>query len=514
MTKDFNLIDEEWIPVVGEGRVSLKRIFSDENLFRLSGTPLEKIALLKFLQAISQAAGTPLTTEDWRTLGEDLPSFGKRCIDYLERHCEEFNLYGEKPFLQMALPQIKKAKTYGLSERYPFVASGNNVVVRQSQLPYRIDDGEKALLLLTLMSCDLGGKRHDNKVVLARNYEKKSAHAGPAIGLEGTLHSFCLGNSILETVWLNTFTQEEINKVPQWPKGLGIAPWEKMPETENDAIANNLKKSLMGRLVPMCRFCFLEEDEIHVTEGLFHGKVMDGVFDPSHLLRYNKEKDTKFLTKANPKQRPWRELTAILSFLDANKSRSTVCQQVQFACRKLANASRERVCVWSGGVQVSSNSGEQKVSGSNDFIESETIVELTETWYQDFLLEMNLLEKQAKYLQNSIENYFAMLESFVSESTQGDTSPNGEGTAVFKRKAGQLSNQKAEAAMLNFWQHCERYQQEIVDNCEESEEKRKTRKKIVSIMKSVFNSACPRDTSQQLRAWAATQPRFGKYLES
>lgn len=514
MTKDFNLIDEEWIPVVDEGRVSLKRIFSDESLFRLSGTPLEKIALLKFFQAISQLAGTPLTTEDWRVLGEDIPSFGRRCIDYLERHREEFNLYGEKPFLQMALPQVKKAKTYGLSERYPFVASGNNVVVRQSQLPHSIDDGEKALLLLTLMSCDLGGKRHDNKVVLARNYEKKSAHAGSAIGDWGALHSFCLGKSILETIWLNTFTQEEINELKQCPKGLGIVPWEQMPRTENDAIAKNLKGSLMGRLVPMCRFCFLEGDEIHVTEGLFHGKVIDGVFDPSHLLRHNKEKDTRFLTKADSERRPWRELTAILSFLDATQRRNTVCQQVQFASRKLTNASRERVCVWSGGVQVSSNSGEQKVSGSNDFIESETIVELTEKWYRKFLLEMDLLQNQTIYLQSSIESYFAMLESFVSESTQGDMSLNRDGTTGFNRNVGQLSKQKANAAMKIFWQSCERYQQEIVDNCGEPEEMRKTRKKIVSIMRSVFNNACPRDTSQQLRAWAATQPRFGKYLES
>lgn len=65
----FNLIDEPWIPVIGWKRVSLKQIFSDETISGLAGTPLEKIAMLKLLQAISQASDTPADTQEWRKRG-------------------------------------------------------------------------------------------------------------------------------------------------------------------------------------------------------------------------------------------------------------------------------------------------------------------------------------------------------------------------------------------------------------------------------------------------------------
>ena len=55
----FNLVDENWIPVAGEGLVSLRRVFTDHNLMALGGNPVEKIALTKLLLAIAQTAYTP-----------------------------------------------------------------------------------------------------------------------------------------------------------------------------------------------------------------------------------------------------------------------------------------------------------------------------------------------------------------------------------------------------------------------------------------------------------------------
>lgn len=105
----FNLIDEPWIPVIGWKRVSLKQIFSDETISGLAGTPLEKIAVLKLLQAISQASDTPADTQEWRKRGADLLAFGKTCNAYLEKNHEVFDLYGDKPFLQVkAVTEAKK----------------------------------------------------------------------------------------------------------------------------------------------------------------------------------------------------------------------------------------------------------------------------------------------------------------------------------------------------------------------------------------------------------------------
>ena len=44
---DFNLIEEQWIPVAQIGLVSLRDIFSNPDLPALGGSVLEKIAVMK-----------------------------------------------------------------------------------------------------------------------------------------------------------------------------------------------------------------------------------------------------------------------------------------------------------------------------------------------------------------------------------------------------------------------------------------------------------------------------------
>ena len=78
--RDFNLIEEPWIPVVQSGLVSLRDIFSNQDLSALGGGVLEKIAVMKLLLAIAQAAYTPNDNEDWLRLG----GFGfKRKMSFL-----------------------------------------------------------------------------------------------------------------------------------------------------------------------------------------------------------------------------------------------------------------------------------------------------------------------------------------------------------------------------------------------------------------------------------------------
>ncbi|GAK82812.1 CRISPR-associated protein Cse1 family [Vibrio ponticus] len=69
MENRFNLIDEPWIPIADIGLVSLKQLFSDGSYRALGGTPVEKIALTKFLLAIAQSACTPENDAKWQQLG-------------------------------------------------------------------------------------------------------------------------------------------------------------------------------------------------------------------------------------------------------------------------------------------------------------------------------------------------------------------------------------------------------------------------------------------------------------
>lgn len=86
--RDFNLIEEPWIPVVQSGLVSLRDIFSNQDLSALGGGVLEKIAVMKLLLAIAQAAYTPNDNEDWLRLG--VLGLREKCLFYLERQKPSF----------------------------------------------------------------------------------------------------------------------------------------------------------------------------------------------------------------------------------------------------------------------------------------------------------------------------------------------------------------------------------------------------------------------------------------
>lgn len=127
---DFNLIEDPWIPVAQIGLVSLRDAFSNQDLSALGGGVLEKIAIMKLLLAIAQAAYTPRDDDDWLKLGSS--GLGEKCLSYLNQQKPFFYLYGERPFLQF--PQVKKAEIKPYSILFPEIASGNTSLLFHSQV--------------------------------------------------------------------------------------------------------------------------------------------------------------------------------------------------------------------------------------------------------------------------------------------------------------------------------------------------------------------------------------------
>lgn len=224
---DFNLIEEQWIPVAQIGLVSLRDIFSNPDLPALGGSVLEKIAVMKLLLAIAQASYTPRDNKDWLELG--ISGLKEKCLSYLEQQKPYFSLYGEHPFLQFT--QVKKAEIKPYSILFPEIASGNTSLLFHSQVAPAItdlDDAKKALALLVQMSSCFSGKKVDASVVLSPGYVKsKSAKSGPALCSLGLLHSFFTGENILDTIWFNLLTSQDISHDRTFINGIGTPPWEK-----------------------------------------------------------------------------------------------------------------------------------------------------------------------------------------------------------------------------------------------------------------------------------------------
>lgn len=486
----FNLIDEPWIPIVDVGQVSLRQLFSHPEYRALGGNPVQKIALTKLLLAIAQSAYTPKDDEDWARLGPS--GLAEKCLKYLDQWHDRFFLYGEKPFLQM--PAIKAAAIQPFGAVLPEVSTGNTTVLTQSQVEKTLTDADKALLVVQLMGFGLGGKKTDNSVVLTPGYQGKSndkgrpstGKASASIGSYGFLHNFLQGNSLQESLWLNLFTQRQITDLGIYPRGLGVAPWQQMPAGESCAVAEELKSSLIGRLLPLSRFCLLAEDGVHYSEGLAHPGYKEGVVDTSVSVDFS-AKDPKAIW-VDPEKRPWRLLTALLSFFSQSNNNGFDCYQLRLTLpRALSHV--QRLNLWSGGLRVSSNAGEQYVAGSDDFVES--VIQLNsailgEIWFANLQLEMDALDKLSKNV------YGATLAFFKNQNMDG------------KGQAAQASNL--------FWQLCERRFQELVDACGDAEQAHAMRPIFAGFVHKAYDTYCPKDTARQLDAWAKNRPNLGKYL--
>lgn len=495
MDRHFNLIDEPWILVAGKGRASLKQVFSEPDLRALGGNPIEKIALMKLLLAITQAAATPEDDEAWRAMGAE--GMAQKCHAYLNQWHDRFDLYGERPFLQMPAIAAAEVKSYGTV--LPEIASGNTTVLTHGQVEHVLSDAEKAVLLVGLMGFALGGKKTDNGVVLSAGYAGKrndkgkpsTGKPGPSVAHMGLLHTLLQGDTLRQSLWLNVLTRERIAQNTRFLDGLGTAPWERMPAGEDDAVARQLKSSVMGRLVPLCRFCLLTDDGLHYSEGIAHASYKEGVCDPTAAVNWSGKEPKALWT--NPEKRPWRELTALLGFLAQQQSAGFECWQLA-ACVGRACDSVDAFAIWSGGLSVSSNAGEQFAKGGDDFVESLVSLQsssLGEFWFTQLQAEMTALDELAKGLYGRVLGYFK------TQLVDG----------------GDLA---AQATHL-FWQLSERDFQPLLDACNQdaasAARRHQLRRRFADYAQQAYDRYCPKDTARQLDAWARCRPNHRKYLQ-
>lgn len=491
MSNRFNLIDEPWVPIANTHRISLRQIFTDPDCQELGGNPIQKIALTKLLLAIAQSAHTP--KDDAACLKLTTNQIAADCLDYLNQWHDHFYLYGDRPFLQM--PAIAAAKTQPLGAVLPEVASGNTTVLTEYHLPKPLDDADKALLLVTVMNFAFAGKKADNRIILTKGYSEKlndkgkpsSSKPGVSLGFQGFLHTFLKGKNLWETLWLNLFTQEAIRGFRYYEGGLGKAPWEEMPEGEFCSVAKRLTRTLLGRLVPLSRFCLLRENELHYSEGILYPNDDHNV-DPS--MSINRSKSKPSVLCVDPEKRPWRCLTSLLSFM--TQATQFECVQISKNFGRIREKTKE-FSIWSGGIRVSYNAGEQYLTGGDNWVESCITLDsewIGEAWYNSLHLEMDRLDKLSRIIYSAIRGFFEVFHD------QSDISARG----------ANIYWQLCEPLFLKFIQACS------IENLEEKQDAlHKLRTKVANIVYTIYDQMCPKSTPRQLDAWAKKRPKLGWY---
>lgn len=480
----FNLVHEKWIPAVGKGRVSLLDIFSDDSIHDLAGNAIQKIALIKLFIAIAQASCRLKDEEAWKETGVN--GLSDRIIDYLQSHESCFYLYGDKPFLQMpVLAEIKEAKVQEIYFGYlPDLASENDSLLRQLQDKSELDDADKAVFITQLMNYAPGGKRTSFIKPLSPGFQTrtKSAKAGPSLGgTNGYLQTCLKGNSIRETVWLNYFTDDDLMELHGGLRLDVRPPWENMPTGEADNRAKELQSSVYAWLVSISRFVLLDDGGIRYTEGLQYPKIKDGYYEPFITIR----KEDNVALFADPSKKPWRSFVAMLQAVYDDSSEYS-CDILRLFMRR-TKENMDVFSVWSGGLRLRANSGDQSVKQDDDYVESEVTLAsefMDSDGYGRLAEAMKKVEGYSAGLQKAIKAYCSLIDDSTDISAKG-------------RKMYWLAAEPLSNGLINA---C------LSDNNTEIELILSSMRKIVI---DVYDSLCPHESARQILVWMKNKPMRG-----
>lgn len=484
--QSFNLCHEKWIPT-SQGDFSLIDLIEKDQMF--SGSAIEKLSIFNLLKAIAQSAITPKTERDWASITEI--QFKEKLVEYLKENENLFGLYDKaKPFLQFPVFKGKIAKV-SVNAISVTDLSSNATVLFDSQRRKNLTDAEKARVILSQMGFAKSGKVTDNSVSLTQGHKKeKSSCIGSSLGFMGFLHNHVMvSGSLLKSLMLNLYSVESARSYVgdlDEANPIGVAPWERMPTGEDCSTARLIQRSIIGRLVPMGRFLLLEGNEVYITEGIRHEMQTAGKVDPTVAINLS-EKKPKVIWALSDKK-PWRELPALLGFLAAEK-KGFNCPQIRMAVNRLQHISSDEIEIWSAGTNVSSNAGEQYLSGKNDHLDSIVQIE------RDALGETSYLRLKSFFaLMDDIRNkLYGSVTGFYKELGEGD-------------KGGK----KASNACEFYWIECEKKLPLIFfviqDSDFDSEESMKVKREILSVASQTFDRFCQKKTARQIAAWAKKAP--------
>ena len=470
----YNLIDERWINTASHGKVSLADVFTTPTITGLSGRYFDTFPTLRLLLAIVQSAYTPSNERERRKLGID--GMVKNVVSHLHQHHDAFYLYGESPFLQMTGLVDAKLKRFGVV--MPGVMMNSRTRLTDAHYGHALDDSDKALMVVRMAVCALGGKQMDNSVVLTPDYPHKTRNGkpmlntqcSPANGGYGYLHSFVVGPTLLDTLYLNWLTEKEIEATGLFDNGVGAPPWVSPVIGEACDNAKMLQTSYMGRLLPMAHFCLLDTDGIRITEGIRHLGVHDGMFDLSMTTGITGNK--RFALKNDLVHTPWQHLGALLAFIDANQH-DAGCLQLKFGLKK-AKIMGHSYGVWCMGVKLSNQSGEQYFSAGDDTIDSRFVLPSTYDkgqWFEIYQEEIADLKSVERKIAGAIKRYFKLHKNREDDDKR-------------------IGQSQANNAVAHFWRLCNRHAQALINDCEDIEKIKAHRRRFTHYAHATFEQFC------------------------
>lgn len=345
----YNLVDEPWIPVLmkdGTNRsVSLGDIFADTGgqIADLALNPYERVAVFRLLLCIAQAALGPDRLKDEAAWKAAKASVGPAATEYLAQWHDRFFLYGPRAFLQPDdIVAVNETSYKPHSTLVLELASGNNSTLfdhAATDSLRLISRSALAISFITYQNFSANGL--SGKCLWSGKETEKSVKGAPCREQSMLFTLFC-GNSIIESIWLNLLTYEQVKNdlKAEW----GCPAWELNSLSRSDS--KKLPETFLGHLVPLSRSIKFEKGSSKCILG--GGLVYPQLPLWRETMATVKAKDDGFQTylSCDPSCLPWRDLTSILSV------RSTMACKGALALRHIESIPEEEdFSIWTGGIK-------------------------------------------------------------------------------------------------------------------------------------------------------------------
>lgn len=336
--KDFNLIENPWIPVrlAKGGRhalVGLDELFRKADAIQdLDCAPHERIALIRLLVCITHAAiGAPDSPEEWGDFGADIAT---AVPAYLQREeiKPHFNLLGDGPrFLQVSIPSKKEA--VDITKLVFHLATGNNPTLFDHQGGSEgrsLSPDKAAMALLTFQNYyPPYGAGHKGK--------------GPCVD-RNMIHTLVAGENLAQAILKNCLTCDVAAE--HFPD-FGRPIWE----LKNDALFEQYATTTyLGRLVPRHRSIFLNDalTGFHIDQRGMEYPNFEDAREPTSTLRVYRKKDAieRGLVDCKLDRSAWRDLHVLLVLKHAS------AEEVSAPLNLLVQSRREVTAfmLWTGGL--------------------------------------------------------------------------------------------------------------------------------------------------------------------
>ena len=492
--KHYLLTAEPWIPVRRRNGsytdLSLRELFAQgREIADLSLPPGPRIALMRFLLClVARSLPLPQNESEWAAAPERI---APQALAYLTKWESAFDLYGDRPFLQVV--GLGKEWNATLDKLDFSLASGNNHTLFDHLAG---DQGRphppawQTLMLLVTQNFSAGGLIGPNTWQHLPTNSLSGNISSPA--LEGSpLHTFLLGDDILETLHLNLIPADELGNVK-----IGIPVWERPPADAAEAQA--FRDTLLGRLAPLSRAIRLPEEGTAISFAVACNYAQISEFiDPYLGNRRTEKTGTLSYLRLQPERHPWRELESLLA-LQTSPAGVTPPKHLQNRNRIPTD---KALHLWCGGIAVD----KAKYIFSGEWVFS---FQTQAQYREEALVSLGHFARASEQVAEEIKS---AVNLFWKNLAQAEKKKSGDSATVMIQAGKEQTRNRI---LLAYWQHVDASVAAAIEVAgEELPDFPDLYRQLRDTAENLFAAALPTQSPRGLIAEAETLPYFRKKLK-